>query len=426
MEFSYDINKTTVDKKANNCLLTCHMLSMIINLFVSTFLVAYIYSFNGDTYAYIFNVGVYNLFVYITFFISYIPLSFMVEKSNRISFYRLSIILKGVLVVIIIFFGKQLSKLLILAGILHGLGESLYYTSYNVIREEMVGRKTMDKYTSISYVFNRMIEVVCPILLGALIDITTFSQTAIIVLVICITQLIVSLGIRSQKPKNSHFSLKEYFQSLRTKPEAKKKVVFLYIISFIYGTTTMITTAINVCIMLQYGSNLSLGTITGIFCLISIFALLLMKKFTVATKRSWLMWTCAILTVISSIIFAIVINSITLIILNATISILAAFYKCLFDLYRNSILKESGLYDNISEHHTMVESLINAARIITFGLFMLIGFIKSIILFKVYMVLVITISSLMIILLAVYEKKFVIAKTQQTIITANSDINLNK
>ena len=400
MAYTYDINNSVSSKKTNNCILACHMLAHIVNLFVSTFLVAYIYSFNGDTYSYIYNVSIYNIFIYLTFFITYLPLSYLVDKTNRITIYRIGLIVKAALVIIIIFFGQELSKLLILAGVMNGIAESLYYTSYNVLKEEMVGKQTMTTYTSGSYVIMKIIEVVCPVLLGAMIDVTTFPETALVVLIICIVQVSISIGIKSQKPEGSHFSLKSFFQKLNDNPEAKRKLKLIYIASFIYGTTTMVTTLINACVMLEYGSNLSLGTISGIFALVSIFALLLMKKFTISGKRNWLMISSAIITTLSGIAFAIVINSITLIILNAAINVLSIFYKYLYDLYRNSILKVSGLYGEISEHHTVVESLMNLARILTFLTLMLVGLFKSMLIFKIYTVVaVIGTASLFIILM---------------------------
>ena len=284
MAFSYDINSTTIDNKSKNCLLACHMLCGIVNLFVNTFLVAHIYSFNGNTYDYLFNVGIYNIFIYLAMGIFTIPFTKIVDKTNRIGIYRIGLILKGFLVIIIIFFGTHLSNLLILAGVLYGISEALYYSSYNVLKEEMVSRKSINSYASLAFIISKTIEVVCPVLLGFLIDITTYSQTALLAFVICIIQIMCSLGIKSQKPNNSHFDLKEYSNILKTNPIAKNKLKFIYLITFIYGTTNTLTILINVCIMLEYGSSFSLGTITSILALGSVISLLLIKNF---TKPNW-------------------------------------------------------------------------------------------------------------------------------------------
>lgn len=66
MGYVYDINHTSNDKKSRNCLFATHGMMSVITLFVSTFLVAHIYSFNGNIYDYIFNVGLFNMVSYAT------------------------------------------------------------------------------------------------------------------------------------------------------------------------------------------------------------------------------------------------------------------------------------------------------------------------------------------------------------------------
>ena len=155
MSFSYDINHTGTDKKSGHCLMATNTLTTIINLFVTTFLVAHIYSFNGDTYAYLFNVGVYNIALYLFTALLYIPFSKIVDKTNRVCIFRIGLVLKAVLVVFCIFFGKELANLLLLAGALNGISEALYFASYNVIKQEMVSRKSIGSFASLTYVFNK-------------------------------------------------------------------------------------------------------------------------------------------------------------------------------------------------------------------------------------------------------------------------------
>lgn len=407
MAFTYDINKTSIDKKSQNCLLACHMLAGIINLFVNTFLVAHIYSFNGSTYDYLFNVGIYNIFIYISMGLFTIPITKIVDKTNRISVFRIGLVIKAILVMIIIFFGESLSKLLILAGVLNGFSEALYYSSYNVIKEEMVSRKSMNSYSSYSFVISKAIEVICPIVLGAIIDTTTYSTTALLVLLICIAQVIVSLGIKSQRPDGSHYDLKEYFSLLKENPQIYKKIKLIYFTTFIYGTTTMLAILINVCVMLEYGSNFSLGTITGIFALLSVIVLILIKKLSKPKKRNWIFILFPILSIISSIIFAININNVTIIILNGVIAVTSILYKYIYDVYRNGILKESGLYNEISEHQSIVEVIMNMSRIMSFGLLLIVSLTNSMFIFKTLMIIFVVFSSSMHILLMIYENKYV-------------------
>lgn len=406
MAYTYDINANIGNNKAKNCLITCNTLNSIVDLFVTTFLIAHIYSFNGNTYDYLFNVAVYNIFIYLAFSVFYIPFAKIVDNTNRVWVYRAGIIIKVMIVIIFIFFGKEISKLLILAGFLTGISKALYYSSYNVLKQEMVSRKAISGYSSYSYIFMKLVEVICPITLGSLIDATTFSQTAIIVLAIALIQIGTSFGIKAQKPTGSHYNIKEYLTILKQNPKAKQ-ITISYIISAIYGFSALIGTLINVCVMLEFGTNFSLGAITSIFSIASIVTIFAVRKLTHPGKRKWLFIIAGTIPIISSIIFVITITPATIIILNGTITISSIIYKVLFDEYRNSTLKEAGLYDQIAEHHSIVEVLANLSRLICFILLLIVSLFKDLNIFKIFVVITTTGILAVHLILLNYEKKYI-------------------
>ena len=387
-------------------LLICHLLCLIINLFITTFLVAHIYSFNGDTYAYLFNVGLYNMFHYLALLIFYNPISKIVDRTNRVGVYRFSLLLKALFVVTIIFFGKQLASLLLVAGLLSGTANAFYYASYNVIKQEMVRRQNMNTFVTKNYSWSKVIDIICPILLGFLIDVSTYSIVAIFVLAICIIQLLFSLKIKSKRPENSDFNIKNYFKKLKTHPLAARKAKIIYIISFLYCTVTLTTNIINVCIMLETGSNFSLGALTSIFAILSIITLILVKKFTKPGKRLWLFIVCSCLPILAAIYFVINISAVSIIILNGIISITSIVKIYLLDLYRNGIMKDSNMYSEISEHQSVVEFCLNISRTLAFGLLMIIALLKSLLAFKILALITIIVGSTSYILLHYYEIKY--------------------
>lgn len=407
MGFNYTLGTAHNDKKSRNSLFACHILAGIINLFINTFLVAYIYSFNGNVYDYIYNVGIFNIVGYGSMLLFYLPLSYIVDKTNRVYLYRVGIMLRAALVILVIFCGEQLAQLLFVAGLLQGLSEAFYYSSYNVLKEEMVSRNNVKGYASAIYVISKIVEIACPIALGALIDVTTYTQVAFIVLGICLTQIIISLYIKAQRPTGSHFSLKELFSRLKDSPIASKKLKFLYIICILYGSVSFITIALNICIILEFGSNFSLGALTSIFALISIITLLLVNKFTKPGKRFSLSLILGLLPIISSLSFLIEISMLTIVIYNFTIAVSSIVLKYNFDVYRNSTLKAAGLYDEIAEHHTVVESLLNISRVILFGIMLAVSLLQSMLAFIILIIVTTILNSLVLILLAVYEKKFI-------------------
>ncbi len=406
MGFTYNANNQKIDRISGNCLFVCHTLGAVITTFVSTFLVAYIYKFSKDTFDYVFNVGVYYICVYATFLLTYWFFSYLTDKTNRVWIYRSAQIIRLVFIIIIIFYGEKLAHMLPLAGFLYGLSEACYYGSYNVLKQEMVSKKVMSKYSVISTIASKSMDIIIPVTLGALIKVSTYEQTSIYVAAILGLIILISFGIKSKKPEGSNYSLKEYFKKLKEHPKAKQKIMFIYKSSFIYGFTTITNNLLTICIMLQFGSTLSLGSITSIIGAVTIVEIMLVTKFTKASKRNWLYAIVITTPLISSILYVAHASYVTVIAYNFLMAVSKIIFSAIFDIYRNSTLKEAGLYSEISEHQTIVESLLGVARVISFAILILVGMIKSLLVFQILLVVFSLSYSAVNLCLMIYEKKF--------------------
>jgi len=405
MSFNYNINAGVKDKRSTACLITCHTLSEISNYFVSTFLVAYIYAFSGSVFDYILNVGIYNLVSYAVFFLLLIPLGKWVDKTNRIWPYRFGLIFRTALVIVSIFCGKDISKMLVLAGFLHGCSSAFYYSSYNTLRHEMVSRKSMKTFMVLSQVLNLFIGIVIPLVLGALIDVSSYASASILVIVACAIQIILSIFIKSKKPENSSFCLKEYIKKLKANAEVFKKMKYLYIIDFVYGFGTLQSILLNVCIILQFGSNFTLGALTSVFSVLSMISVLLFNKLTKPGKRFSVYLISFIIPTACIIWFVLSPTWISLVAYNISVAICGITYKTSFEIYRNGILKEIGLYSEITEHQTVIELLICLARIISFVLMILISFFNNLVIFNIFLCLS-SLVGIMALMLSTFEKKY--------------------
>ena len=112
MAYCYDINHATSDKRSEKALFWCHNIFNIAGVFISTFLVAHIYGFATDVYDYIFKVCSYYLAEYITMLIFYYLIAKLVEKTNRVNIFRLSLVIRTTLVILYVFYGQQIAKIL--------------------------------------------------------------------------------------------------------------------------------------------------------------------------------------------------------------------------------------------------------------------------------------------------------------------------
>lgn len=406
MAYSYDITTSKKDTRANICLFSCHTILTIVDLFISTFLVAYIYQYCATTSEYIFAVGQFYIANYGFNIVAIWLISYIVERTNRVWMYRFSLVLELGIVLVAIFFGDKIATLAWAGGLMRGVFESFYYSSYNVLKQEMVSRTSLQRFAVLMQVISKLVNVVVPIVLGTLIAVSTYSNIAIYIAIICGIQIALSFGIKAHRPDGSKFRIIGYNKALGGNPQAKQIMRYVYLGCILYGFTTCIAILANICIMFQYGSTISLGAITSIIAVATMIIILLIGKFTHAGKRSWLFVVSACLPVIGSLSFVIWTSKVTLIIYNVCIAVANAVYATIFDIYRNGNLKELNLYSEITEHQALAEMCFCFSRIISFGTIMLLGMLGNMTSFYVALVVFTLFASAMLIYLLVYEKKY--------------------
>jgi len=428
MAYSYDITTSKKDNTANICLFSCHTILTIVDLFISTFLVAYIYQYCATTSEYIFAVGQFYITNYAFNFVAIIIISYIVERTNRVWMYRFSLVLELGVVLVAIFLGEKIAALAWLGGLMRGVFESFYYSSYNVLKQEMVSRKSMLNFAVLLQVISKVVNIVVPVVLGALISVSTYANIAIYIAIICVIQIAVSFGIRAHKPDGSKFSLVGYNKELAHNDKAKHIMRYVYLGCLIYGMTTCIGILVNICVMFQYGSTLSLGAITSIISVVSMVVILLISRFTHQGKRAWVFIVSAVLTLISELLFVLWTDRVTLIIFNLVNTIANVIYGAVFDPYRNGNLKELGMYSEITEHQALCETLFCVSRIISFGIIMLLGIWGNMTAFYIALVVFASFASFMLIYLLFYEKKYLISapeSAQQNTISENGEAHEN-
>ena len=181
--------------KTQKSLLSVHMLRMVLELFTSTFLTSHIISLSPDN---IFGSGLFNVAIlYISQYIAYILVyninSYFVDKSNRVSFLRIGIFVNTCFLVAIVFWGEIIANWIVLAGVICGISNAFYYSSYNVMKNELVNRIYMKKYSILTTIITNLINVIIPTILGLLIDISSYSTISIYIIIMTAIQFIISL-----------------------------------------------------------------------------------------------------------------------------------------------------------------------------------------------------------------------------------------
>ena len=378
MAFTYNPNKTELKGKMDLSTWSMQITSSInniISLFASTFLVSFITQTNANEplSKTLVAIGLFYFSLYFVQAFIYFIMGYLVDKTNRISLYRLGIIVKGAFIVLIIFLGEDLAKMAPLAGAVYGVAESLYWSSYNVMKCEIIPKRQADSFIALNTLLNKIINIVFPILIGFLIDVSTFMSVAIYVLIIVAVQFVISFFIKSLKPENSSFKFFKYVKKLKTQTDDVKRIKRFYPVAICYGLTTICTSLASLLAIYTFKTNFNLGLFTAGFSVVSVISLILFKRYSKIGKRKILYIILGLLPFLGALSVTIKVAKWSYILFYLTETVALTILAYALDVQRTIILKKTGHYEDIAEHQTLTEILFSTARCLSFLLMIILG-----------------------------------------------------
>lgn len=366
------VAQTHKNKMTNFALLLTYALNNCITVFVTTFLVSYLYTISDN---YVVNIGLFYASHYFFMGIFYLLVSKIIDKTNRISCYRIAIIIRFIFILVVIFAGKDIAKFVVLAGILQGFSDAFYWTSYNIMKNELVSKSRMKNYSGTQHVVEKLASILVPITLGKIIDVESFKVSAIIVLIIAIIEMIASLLITSKRPENSSFDYKGYKQKLNALGEKKKVVTFGYYVAICYGFIAITSQLNTILIMFTFNSNFSLGMIVSIVSTCAMIVLFFLSRFTKPGKRTAIFPVAGTIPLVCAILLVIVPSKVTAIMFNASLTICSTVHSFTFDVARNLVIKRLGLYDEIAEYQATIDIILEISRTVSYLIMVVAGLI---------------------------------------------------
>lgn len=379
--------------KNQKTLISIHVIRMILELFTSTFLTSHILSFSADNVlgTGLLNVGLFFVAEFTVYAVLYYIVCFYVDKSNRIGFLRIGIFVNLCLLVLLVFFGEQLASWVILAGVIVGISDAFYYPSYLVMKNEFTSRKTVNDYNISSTILTNIAKVIVPTILGFLIDVSSYSNIAIYIIIISLIQFAISFIIKTKRPENSQFELKPFFKFLKDNKEVRNKIKYTYFNALLVGAKSTYKIIVIVLTIYTFKTNLSLGLFTSIFSILIILLLMLFKKLDNKqnSNKLWFYLLIGILPVASCVILVAKMTKVTLIVYNFFLTLATYFSEYFGSSERDAIIKHIGKYEYIAEHQFLIETLQNISRMVAYGVLAVVGLIGNITVFKVLLIVLI-------------------------------------
>ncbi len=395
--------------KTQKSLFSVHILRTILELFTSTFLTSHIVSVDPANAlgSGLVDIGLFYISQFFVYGVIFWLVSALVDKSNRVSLLRIGIFVNACLLVALVFWGEQISHWIILAGALCGISDAFYYPSYLIMKNEINSRKYIKQFSIMSTIFTNIVKVVVPVLLGFLIDVSSYSNIAIYIMLVTIVQFIITFLIKTQKPEGSAFEPVKFMKYLKQNKSVKNKIKYTYINALLNGPKNTYNIIVVVLTIYTFKTNLSLGLFTSIFSFATMALLLLFKHFDANPKvnKFAIYLAIGILPMISCFALIFWLEKPTIIIYNFFLTVALYFSDYFGTTERDTIIRSIGRKEFIAEHQFMVETCQNISKVLSYSLFVIVGLMQSIVAFKV----------LLAVMIAICPIKFMVMYKQRSI-----------
>ena len=212
--------------KSSWLLIVINTIHTIINLFYSTFLVAYFLNITDNN---ITPTSLFYIFSYTLMIVGFPAIGPLIKNGNKLFLYRTSFLVAFVLLLLIICLKENIVNYVWILGVILGIERIFYWFPQNILISEIANKNQLIKYTGYSMSFMGIAKIVTPVILGYFISLNSFINTAIFILGLTIILFILSFFLKDNKLKSKNFNLKALWILATRRPKIKTvlKIEFL-------------------------------------------------------------------------------------------------------------------------------------------------------------------------------------------------------
>lgn len=346
-----------------------NILCKIFSVFTGIFLSAYFYKISEE---YVFQLALYNVVGWVFATLGAVFLADIIKRKDKIWFYRIGIIIKTIFAFTILILGQDITDHVISLGVLYGLMTATNGFPFNMIESENITNGERIRYLGYGNALTGIVSIVAPLIIGRYITETSYTATAMPIIVVTILELLVSFFLKSKNKTTEKLNLRSFFNKFK-----KDKTLWkLYVIEFLKGFNRngVMSLIASLIIIRALPNDTAIGDWSSVFAALSAVAMLIFAKFYKKSHQ----------TIVVS-IFTLVILASTILVLISPNFISIVFYNIAYDVFlfvidriSNANLfdySNSGIYKNRynTEYFTFRELFLNAGRILGYLTLMLLA-----------------------------------------------------
>lgn len=361
-------------------LLGCSVINNILYMFLNTFMVAYFITLTNYDYKLI---SIYYIMSFIFILLSFLVLGRIVKNKTQVVVYRIGIAMYCLYILSVALLKEKIVDYYIYLGAYYGIVQGFFWSAGHSLTNEYV-KDTTNNFISLKSIIGKTLKIIIPFILGASIEVTSFSYVAKIILIFSIIQFSFSLLIKDKEKINTKkYNLKEYINYIKYNKKFKE---FYKLIACDGIVSYLLDTLITILIVMTFKTMISLGTITTIFSICSILSVYIFQRRLGNSNNILIIST--VLMVISVILLLIDINKVTIILYNLCDSVFLVLLVNKVETKRYEIVNNDKKVtkDYLVEHQVVSEAVLNVSRIIGYIVLFIASLFNSMVFFKLLLV----------------------------------------
>ena len=369
-------------------LLITNTIRKIIDIFLGPFLTAYLFKIAVEN---IKIISIYNIFLYFAIAVIASIVGKLLKNKYEIQVFRIGIISKFIQLAILIILGENVVNYIWILAVIAGFSMETWSFPLNLFSSELVSNAKKKNYIVYKIVLTNLVKVLIPFFLGLIITIKNFETTTIIILILSLIQILLSFKIKIKKEKNNE-NKKLNIRTEINHIKSNRKLQRFYMIKFFKGMAYegALDTTVTLLIIMSFNSNFSLGMITSILSLLAMLSSYTYKKMKSPKKIKLLIITSYIVILMSSIILIFITNKYTIVGYNLIFAFFLQFIMVAEEVQTLKFTNSNVINDlNRVETYVILETFLNAGRIISYILLYIVGIYNNLYLLEILIILLV-------------------------------------
>ena len=387
INFNHQSHKLNMNAKL---LMLCDLMYATTEIFVSTFLIAYFLKVTNES---IVQISLFYIMIYSLLSLGNLCIGKIAKTQSQFGTKILSLgaILRAIFILFIAVLKDKIAIYFPLIAVLYAIAEVFYWVVHESILIEVTTNENRKEYMALKTIFSKFINIVIPIVLGASIELYSFSKIAIYVFIISLIQIIASLNIKQNnhlvEKKMNAYSIKDFIKNLdsfqynKILKYAKSAIAYGVIESSIKSLVVIIT-------IMTFKTSFNLGILTSIFSICSMVALYLYKNYYNHKNAKFVLYTCTTCVLFGVIGLLFDINKFTLIIYNFLYTIAISVLSVIYNTKKGNLVKECKIENWKTEYIVFIELFLAIGRVLGYTLMFIAGVLNHIIIFKILLFIV--------------------------------------